>query len=168
MGHSFTIISVFALRNKFDEITERLYMIKNPWGKETFMGKWNHKDKRWTKEYIDQVPYGINPVSRKKIDEDGIFFVDAETFVKSFFTYYVGHYKPGYLHSYKEFKEDDGTEKTMELKFSEEFGPDDVIYIISETYYQPLVCHERQFPILSLKVFLDDAPYPFQKIYSFE
>jgi hypothetical protein len=93
-GHSFAILSVFPLRNKFNEIAHKMYMLKNPWGKETYQGKWNHRDrKNWKDEYISQVPYGINPISSEKIDQDGIFFMDSETFVKSFYTFHVGHYK---------------------------------------------------------------------------
>ena len=51
-GHSFAILSVFPLVNKFGEIVHRLYMLKNPWGKETYSGDWNQKDKRW-KEFKD-------------------------------------------------------------------------------------------------------------------
>ena len=76
-------------------------MMKNPWGKETYNGDWSKGDKRW-KEFAKQAP--INP-----LQQDGMIFVDADTFTRAFYTYHVGHYIPEYVRHHFDFDNDDGS-----------------------------------------------------------
>ena len=92
-----------------------------------------------------------------------MIFVDDDTFTRAFYAYHVGHYRPEYVHNHRDFENDDGSEKSFELEISED---EKEIYIISETYYQPMQC--SHYPIMLLRVFLDDSPIPIKKVYSFE
>ena len=55
---------------------ERIIKLRNPWGKGEWKGKWNDKDKNWNKNLSKEL--GM------KIKEDGMFFMDFESFVKYF------------------------------------------------------------------------------------
>ena len=55
---------------------ERIIKLRNPWGKGEWKGKWNDNDKNWNKTLAKEV----NMVKK----EDGIFYMDYESFMKHF------------------------------------------------------------------------------------
>lgn len=73
----------FELRDEQGRVKHKLYMIRNPWAFSLYRGKWSFADKvRWKKEYVEQIPYDINPFLKydipslmQSLDKDGIFFI---------------------------------------------------------------------------------------------
>jgi hypothetical protein len=45
-------MSAFYLKDSFGKIQHRMYMIRNPWSTSSYIGKWNPKDSKWTKDFI--------------------------------------------------------------------------------------------------------------------
>jgi len=94
-------------------------MLRNPWGFETYKGKWNDKDELWMSsdgtDFREQVPYYDQ--------DDGKFFIDLTTFKQSFLYFLVQYYRPGWKVSYFEQLDDDSslkkylftTDQTMNL-----------------------------------------------------
>ena len=80
-------------------------MIRNPWSISSYRGKWKTSDRRWTKDYLAQVPHGINPLQSER---DGIFFVESDQMLKSFNQLAIGHYRPDYQISWYDKENDYG------------------------------------------------------------
>ena len=79
-GHAYTFLNAIHLNN--DDHFERIVQLRNPWGKVEFKGKWSDGDYAWTNvaEYLKkEIGYEDN-------QEDGIFFMSFEDFVKEFRT----------------------------------------------------------------------------------
>jgi hypothetical protein len=55
--------------------------IRNPWRSENYTGPWCDSDPRWTDSYKEQVDY----LDR----DDGVFFMDMDTFKDGFESYTV-------------------------------------------------------------------------------
>ena len=87
MSHAYSLIGAYTLKDKSGKVAHKLYMIRNPWGRDhgLWSGPWNDKDtKNWTEEFKKQVPY--------KDEEDGFFFVEDKDFVKAFNGFTISYY----------------------------------------------------------------------------
>jgi hypothetical protein len=82
-SHAYTILSVHTVKNKDLSVKAKLYLMRNPWGKDgEYKGTWNDNDALWldtTNNYKGQVPYTKNTA-------DGLFFISHT----DFFTYFAG------------------------------------------------------------------------------
>ena len=47
-SHAYSIISTYELKDAVGKVVERLLLLRNPWGKEQYIGKWYDNDARWT------------------------------------------------------------------------------------------------------------------------
>ena len=66
-------------------------MIRNPRNFNSYFGKWNNKDSfSWKPEFIDQVPFGYNPLNS---EPTGIFFIEVERFCDCFTKIVVSYYR---------------------------------------------------------------------------
>lgn len=58
-AHAYSILAAFTLTGATSE--NDVLVIRNPWGKTQYNGKWNYKDGDWTDALVRQVPMGIDP-----------------------------------------------------------------------------------------------------------
>lgn len=73
-GHVFSLIGVFPIMSN-NIITNRLFLMRNPWGVTYFSGKWNSTDyASWTPANKRQVDFENNTI-------DGLFFIEDKDFV---------------------------------------------------------------------------------------
>lgn len=104
-GHAFHLLQPFVLRDEYGVIKHYMYMMRNPWGAETYTGRWNDRDVlSWIPLFTKQAP--IYPLAENApnvnervfsyqgdtIDRDGIFFIEHSDFVVAFYSLAVGHY----------------------------------------------------------------------------
>jgi len=84
-SHAYSVLGAYELHDANDEVTQRLLMLRNPWGFETYRGDWHDADESWLSgdgvDYREQVPYYNQ--------DDGKFFIDLETFKESFLYFLV-------------------------------------------------------------------------------
>ena len=135
-GHAYSVLKAFYLEER-GKIVHQLYMVRNPWSSSSFIGKWSAGDRRWTSNFISQVPDGVDP---RNSNQDGVFFVDSNDFSSVFQYYVIGHYKPDYSISWFDQENDNGSQKTYYFELGNQ-GDD--LYISVESYYLkslPEVC----------------------------
>lgn len=100
--------------------------MRNPWRFETYVGKWSDDDVRWDMSdgvsYKKQVPYVDN--------DDGIFFIDIESFKSSFLYFLVQFYRDDYKVSYYEQLNDDGKLKRYTFSTTKT----STIHVAADTY----------------------------------
>ena len=73
--HAFAVLSAFELKDENGESAHKMVMVRNPRNLHFYDGKWNTKDTySWTRHFIDQVPFGINPLSE---EYPGLFFIES-------------------------------------------------------------------------------------------
>ena len=46
--HTYTLMGVYELKDSKGKVTNKLIRFKNPWGYDTYSGKWKDSDKKWT------------------------------------------------------------------------------------------------------------------------
>jgi len=46
-SHAYSVLGTFELRKVDGTLAHRLLMLRNPWGFETYKGKWHDSDGRW-------------------------------------------------------------------------------------------------------------------------
>ena len=92
--HAYSLIGSYAIKDAAGTVTNRLMLLRNPWGVDAgYNGAWNDGDTtRWTAEAKAQVPY-VNDLN------DGSFFMEAADFVKSFSTFVISYYRPGWANT---------------------------------------------------------------------
>ena len=100
--------------------------MRNPWGKQSYIGKWYNNDPLWLSgvgvDYRTQVPYYTL--------SDGLFFMDVVTFQATFLYFVISMYEDGWIQSYYWNENDDGTLK--KFLFSTVDTMD--MYIAADTY----------------------------------
>lgn len=82
-SHAYTILGVQELKAG-DVTLHKLIKMRNPWGKEHYTGPWNDDDERWTESFKNQ--------AKLVKANDGIFFMDIESYKKAFTVYNIAHY----------------------------------------------------------------------------
>ena len=78
-NHSFSLVSAFE--RKIGEETVRLMKLRNPWGFREWNGPWSDHSPQWTDE-----AKSVFPEYDQKGEDDGIFWISFEDFVKYFST----------------------------------------------------------------------------------
>ena len=72
--HVYIVMSVFEINQNGK--SNKMLLLRNPWGVTFYNGDWNSNDDRWNNENVAQVPFGIDP--RTSDDENGIFVMPIE------------------------------------------------------------------------------------------
>jgi hypothetical protein len=103
-SHAYSLLGVYELTDASGVVQHRLLRMRNPWRFETYVGKWYDKDYRWNMgvgvDYKSQVPFIQG--------DDGIFFIDIDSFKASFLYFLVQYYNDDFTVSYYENLNDDG------------------------------------------------------------
>ena len=76
MSHAYSVISAHTIKDSSGKVTNRLLLVRNPWGVDHgyYNGPWNDKDtENWTAENKSQVPFSNA--------NDGMFFIEDKDFV---------------------------------------------------------------------------------------
>lgn len=85
VGHAYTLIGCYELKDEQGNVVEYLYKLRNPWGVDAeYSGSWRDDDPNWTDSYKAQVGY----VSA----DDGIYFISKKDFVPAFDSFGVYSY----------------------------------------------------------------------------
>jgi hypothetical protein len=70
--------------------------LHNPWANEYYQGPWNDFDtERWTDQYKAQVPHRFG-------ENDGLFFMDLESFAKGFYFVTLTYIHDDFFYSFYE------------------------------------------------------------------
>ena len=69
--HAYTILGTYDITTKDEQVW--LIKLRNPWGKQEWIGNWSDKSAKWTKKLREKV--GIND------QDDGIFVIPIENYV---------------------------------------------------------------------------------------
>ena len=72
-NHAFSVLKAIEL-NLTDGQKVKLVQLRNPWGNETYKGRWSDRDVRWTAELLAQADHNIG--------DDGKFFMQYEDYVE--------------------------------------------------------------------------------------
>ena len=90
MSHAYSVLAAFTMTDS-GGTAHKCLLVRNPWGRSTYSGKWNKNDGDWTDALIAQVPYNHDP--RTEQDSNGIFVTPISNFVnaKCFDGYQIGH-----------------------------------------------------------------------------
>ena len=106
MSHAFAIVGVFNLTDAKGQVVYQLLQLRNPWRFDGYSGPWNDNDAIWTSgvgvDYRTQVNYVKN-------SQDGLFFIDINTFQASFLYFCISYYHDDWPVSYFERLNDDGS-----------------------------------------------------------
>ena len=89
-----------------------MIQLRDPWGYDSYTGPWNDDDDIWTEEYKEQVPYG-------DVD-DGLFFMDHNTFMEAFDRMTISYHDEFAVMSYIKIERDDGNSKIIQFRLEEE------------------------------------------------
>ena len=114
-GHAYTIINIYTVEINPGEI-ERLVKIKNPWGNSEFNGDWSDNSQKWTPELKEKCDFpGVN--------DEGIFYMSFNDFVKYFIILDIAKLEPGYRTTFCHINKEDAT-RCQIIKFEiEEDSP---------------------------------------------
>lgn len=83
-GHAYTLVDTVELEDKKNGEMLKLIKMRNPWGKEKYVGPWSDEDDRWT----DDLKAQTNHTSA----DDGIFWMKYTDFKKAFSYYQIAMY----------------------------------------------------------------------------
>jgi len=105
-GHAYSIKGLYYLRCPRGVIQQRLIQVHNPWSNEYYTGPWNDKDTKWSDFYRKQIDkehvFGAN---------DGMFFMDLETFIKGFSFVTITYIHDDFFYSFYERIGSDGKDE---------------------------------------------------------
>ncbi|KRX05713.1 hypothetical protein PPERSA_09853 [Pseudocohnilembus persalinus] len=84
-GHAYAILQVREVERSG---VERIIQLRNPWGKKEWNGDWSDKSSKWTEELKRQLYFTD--------EDDGIFWIKVEDFVKQFHYVTANYVKESY------------------------------------------------------------------------
>ena len=96
------IIIPFDKRKQFIQmndkgiIIERIFKLRNPWGRGEWKGDWSDNDKRWNNQ--------LKQIMNHSIEEDGTFYIGYKSFIKYFSDIQVCKYHDNFKYSSQTFK----------------------------------------------------------------
>lgn len=96
------IVLPFEKRNQFIKmnnkglVIERIFKLRNPWGKGEWKGDWSDNDKRWNSQLKKEMNHSI--------EEDGTFYIGYKSFIKYFSDIQVCKYHDKFKYSSQTFK----------------------------------------------------------------
>jgi len=82
-SHAYTVIGVNTVTDAEGQ-KHRLVKCRNPWGRESYSGKWSDKSKLWTPELRKQVD--------AVVANDGVFYIPVEEYKTDFSGIYYTMY----------------------------------------------------------------------------
>lgn len=68
-GHAYSILKAAEIRGK------RLILLRNPWGKGEYTGRWSDGSKEWSSEWLD-----VLDIMEHRFGDDGEFLMECEDF----------------------------------------------------------------------------------------
>ena len=83
-GHAYTLVDTVELEDKKNGEMLKLIKMRNPWGKEKYVGPWSDEDDRWTDDLKAQTNHTVA--------DDGIFWMKYTDFKKAFSYYQIAMY----------------------------------------------------------------------------
>eukprot|EP00347_Sterkiella_histriomuscorum_P020566 403337314 len=116
MSHAYTVIGTYVVNYANGTEAAKLLRIRNPWGSDgKYNGTWCDKSEKWTDEvnkFYSQVPF-------VKDQEDGVYFVDLQTYHESFDQIIIGFWDDSYSSSTSTIYGDAGFGSKFEFTLSE-------------------------------------------------
>ena len=107
-----------------------MYKVKNPWGIDSYTGKWSDDDtKSWTADFIKQVNFVSNI-------NDGIFFIENTDFIHAFESFVISYYYDNGKISYTEVLGDSLAPTYIQFDFNSDWD----LYLLIDFYT------ERMYP----------------------
>lgn len=121
--HAYAIIDVFELertrsgvkmvknykkKNFNSKNSIKLLKIKNPWGRGEWKGTWNDNYSLWTPELRENL-------GMQKSENDGVFCMELEDFLKYFNDYQICYYKDSFYHFSQSFVSSPSEAKLIEF-----------------------------------------------------
>lgn len=116
-SHAYSLLAVFQVFNDGgnytkvgfeDDWTDRIVKLRNPWGSGEWKGKWSDEDENWNEDLKQELGFtGLN--------EDGIFFMPWEEFLKFYSDVQICFYHDGYRYSAEKYQSK--RNETVFLKF---------------------------------------------------
>ncbi len=85
-GHAYTLVGAYKLDNG-----DRIFKLRNPWGSGEWTGDYSDKCGKWTPALKQKVGWSS--------EDDGIFFIKVEDFVKYYDNVAICHYRDDYVKS---------------------------------------------------------------------
>jgi hypothetical protein len=105
-GHAYTLLCVNELENG-----TRLVKLRNPWSTSEWNGDWCDQDtKKWTKEILEKVDYTL-----KEKNNDGIFYMEFNDFIKYFFSVSICKIYPDYIYNSVSYKPIDALDPNITM-----------------------------------------------------
>eukprot|EP00347_Sterkiella_histriomuscorum_P020656 403336970 len=149
-SHAYTVISTHIVNFANGTEAAKLLRIRNPWGIDAdYNGTWCDSSAKWTdtvNKFSTQVPF-------KKDTQDGIYFVDLQTFQESFSDVQIAFYNDAYVSSTATIYTDVGLGSKFEFTLGSAvdgfFGID-----FYNTRMYPVGC-KTTFTQLYMQVYLD-------------
>jgi hypothetical protein len=84
-------------------VTNRLFLIRNPWGSSSYTGNWSTTDyTNWTPSNKRQANFANNTIN-------GLFFVEDKDFVQAFQSFTINYYSESFVNNYLEVLNDNGS-----------------------------------------------------------
>ena len=91
-GHDYTLVNAFNIDDDGENI--KLVKLKNPYGDSEFTGDWSDYSDKWTPELKEKCDFN------SENDEDGIFHMSYDDFLKYFEVIHIAKLEPNYKTSY--------------------------------------------------------------------
>lgn len=88
--HAYTLINCCEVTLDDGVTTERLCLIRNPWGRHEWNGKWSDSSPEWTESVIAQVPFYQNK-------NDGCFWICYDDYLEFFYITTICYYLDDYV-----------------------------------------------------------------------
>jgi len=129
-SHAYSVIGAYALKDGRGNIVEKLLLLRNPWGFETYSGPYSDNDSRWTQGANLQYPADFRTQVPYENKDQGVFFIDMDTFKASFLYFLVQYHRADWVVNYYEVLEDDGRLH----KFFFDVGYTQDMHVAADTY----------------------------------
>jgi len=88
-AHAYSLIKAREVK-LFGGKTERILLIRNPWGKKEWNGDWSDNSKQWTSSLKKQVPEYVNK-------DDGCFWINFKDYDAFFYITTICYYDESYV-----------------------------------------------------------------------
>lgn len=161
-------------------------LIRNPWGKTYYSGKWNRTDPDWDNypELISQIPFGINPKQSSTVATKGVFVAPMSAFKKystsapndtttgCFYAYQIGHNRRSEDYNttwYDSYNFPDNSVETFYFTPPQKNGD---LYFMIDTYTYQMVpkvsaCVSNS-PILYFRIYVDGNDMGYKYYYYYD
>lgn len=121
-NHAYSLLSAHEVYHNGRQV--RLVKLRNPWGKGEWTGDWSDSSPMWTDDVRRQV--GYNQLSN---EDDGIFFMSFNDWMKYFHDFDVCYYHDNYINSSKKFSSSSSTPTIIKFQINQ---GGDVYFMVSQ------------------------------------